>query len=209
MKLVELTITDFINTLGSDAPAPGGGSASALASAQGAALTEMVMHLSIGKKKYAEYEEELTQIRDKVQELKEALLVAIDKDTESFNAVSAVFKMPKDTDEEKAARKEAMSEALKGAAQTPLETMSLTVEVLKETQAAVGKSNTNAASDLGVAALNLISGLKGSYLNVLINLPGINDADLVSDLTAQADQLKAEGEKIAQEIYDEIEASLK
>lgn len=209
MKLVDLTLTDFVQTLGSDAPAPGGGSASALASAQGIALTEMVMNLSIGKKKYAEFEEELKEIHAKAADLKEKLLEAIDKDTEAFNDVSAVFSMPKSTDDEKAARKEAMSKALQGAAKTPLATMELTVAALEATKRAVGKSNTNAASDLGVAALNLNSGLQGSYLNVLINLPGIKDETFVKDIRQEAEGYLEKGKALAEEIYSEIESGLK
>lgn len=209
MKLVDLNLTEFINTLGSDAPAPGGGSASALASAQGIALTEMVMNLSIGKKKYAEFETELKEIHEKAVDLKDALTQAIDKDTEAFNDVSAVFSMPKGTDEEKAARKEAMSKALQGAAKTPLETMKLTVDALEITKQAIGKSNTNAASDLGVAALNLNSGLKGSYLNVLINLPGIKDEAFITDIRKEADGYMTKGTQLAEEIYSEIEKGLK
>lgn len=209
MKLVELNLKEFAETLGSDAPAPGGGSASALAATQGVALTEMVMNLTIGKKKYAEYEDELKGIHEKAVQLREDLLVAIDKDTEAFNDVSAVFSMPKSTDEEKSERKQAMSNALKGAAKTPLEMMSLAVDALEITHQAVGKSNTNAASDLGVAALNLNAGLKGAYLNVLINLPGIKDDTFVSENRQKAEDYLAKGEELAEKIYTAIVNDLK
>lgn len=101
MKLVEMQINDFIAVLGSDTPAPGGGSASALAAAQGIALTKMVTELTIGKKKYAEFEDEIELLQKKAKSLQEGLLRAIDEDTEAFNQVSAVFGLPKTTEEEK------------------------------------------------------------------------------------------------------------
>ena len=159
MKLVDLTVSEFVETLGSDAPAPGGGSAAALAATMGISLTKMVCELTIGKKKYAEFEEEMKEVFEETKTLQTSLLRAIDEDTEAFNAVSAVFSMPKETEDEKAARRAAMQKALEGAAESPFNMMSIMLEALKVTQRAIGKSNTNAASDLGVAALNLKAGI--------------------------------------------------
>lgn len=170
MKLVDLSLTEFAQVLGSDAPAPGGGSAAALSAANGISLTKMVCELTLGKKKYAEFEAEIAQVHAESARLQESLLAAIDKDTEAFNLVSAVFDMPKETEEDKAARREAMQQALKEATQSPYGMMEDILTALQTTQKAVGKSNTNAASDLGVAALNLKAGLQGAWLNVLINL---------------------------------------
>ena len=208
MKLVEMQINDFIAVLGSDTPAPGGGSASALAAAQGIALTKMVTELTIGKKKYAEFEDEIELLRKKAKSLQESLLRAIDEDTEAFNQVSAVFGLPKTTEEEKKARREAMQSALKGAAVTPFSMMEKIVDALKVTQAAVGKSNTNAASDLGVAALNLKAALQGAWLNVLINLASIKDEMFVRQYRKAGESLVEEGSKIADATYQQILESL-
>lgn len=208
MKLVEMQINDFIAVLGSDAPAPGGGSASALAAAQGIALTKMVTELTIGKKKYAEFEDEIELLQKKAKSLQEGLLRAIDEDTEAFNQVSAVFGLPKTTEEEKKARREAMQSALKGAAVTPFYMMEKIVDALKVTQAAVGKSNTNAASDLGVAALNLKAALQGAWLNVLINLASIKDEMFVRQYRKAGESLVEEGSKIADATYQQILESL-
>lgn len=208
MKLVEMQINDFIAVLGSDTPAPGGGSASALAAAQGIALTKMVTELTIGKKKYAEFEDEIELLQKKAKSLQEGLLRAIDEDTEAFNQVSAVFGLPKTTEEEKKARREAMQSALKGAAVTPFSMMEKIVDALKVTQAAVGKSNTNAASDLGVAALNLKAALQGAWLNVLINLAGIKDEMFVRQYRKAGESLVEEGSKIADATYQQILESL-
>ncbi|MDT2707191.1 cyclodeaminase/cyclohydrolase family protein [Enterococcus gallinarum] len=208
MKLVEMQINDFIAVLGSDTPAPGGGSASALAAAQGIALTKMVTELTIGKKKYAEFEDEIELLQKKAKSLQEGLLRAIDEDTEAFNQVSAVFGLPKTTEEEKKARREAMQSALKGAAVTPFSMMEKIVDALKVTQAAVGKSNTNAASDLGVAALNLKAALQGAWLNVLINLVSIKDEMFVRQYRKAGESLVEEGSKIADATYQQILESL-
>ena len=208
MKLVEMQINDFIAVLGSDTPAPGRGSASALAAAQGIALTKMVTELTIGKKKYAEFEDEIELLQKKAKSLQEGLLRAIDEDTEAFNQVSAVFGLPKTTEEEKKARREAMQSALKGAAVTPFSMMEKIVDALKVTQAAVGKSNTNAASDLGVAALNLKAALQGAWLNVLINLASIKDEMFVRQYRKAGESLVEEGSKIADATYQQILESL-
>lgn len=208
MKLVEMQINDFIAVLGSDTPAPGGGSASALAAAQGIALTKMVTELTIGKKKYAEFEDEIELLQKKAKSLQEGLLRAINEDTEAFNQVSAVFGLPKTTEEEKKARREAMQSALKGAAVTPFSMMEKIVDALKVTQAAVGKSNTNAASDLGVAALNLKAALQGAWLNVLINLASIKDEMFVRQYRKAGESLVEEGSKIADATYQQILESL-
>lgn len=204
MKLVELKVNEFVDVLGSDAPAPGGGSAAALSAAMGISLTKMVCELTIGKKKYAEFEKVITHVHDDSIKLQAALLKAIDEDTEAFNVVSAVFSMPKETDEEKQARKEAMQSALQGAAKSPCHMMELMLEALQVTNKAVGKSNTNAASDLGVAALNLKAGLQGAWLNVLINLSSIKDEAFVSAYHEKGEKLLNEGSQLADQIYAKI-----
>ena len=119
MKLVDLSLTEFAQVLGSDAPASGGGSAAALSAANGISLTKMVCELTLGKKKYAEFEAEIAQVHAESDRLQEDLLAAIDKDTEAFNLVSAVFNIPKNTEEDKDARREAMQQALKEATKSP------------------------------------------------------------------------------------------
>lgn len=204
MKLVDLSITEFAKVLGSDAPAPGGGSAAALSAANGISLTKMVCELTIGKKKYAEFEDHIKGVHEKSAHLQDQLLEAIDKDTEAFNVVSAVFDLPKET----AARREAMQKALKHATVSPFSMMELIVEALETTKEAVGKSNTNAASDLGVAALNLKAGLQGAWLNVLINISGIKDQDFVQEYHVKGLELLRTGSELADNIYQIILESL-
>ena len=132
MKLVDLSLTEFAQVLGSDAPAPGGGSAAALSAANGISLTKMVCELTLGKKKYAEFEAEIAQVHAESARLQESLLTAIDKDTEAFNLVSAVFDMPKETEEDKAARREAMQKALKEATKSPYGMMEISLLPCKQ-----------------------------------------------------------------------------
>lgn len=204
MKLVDMQLKEFVNVLGSDAPAPGGGSASALAAAQGIALTKMVAELTIGKKKYADFETEMKNLQQKAADLQAELLVAIDEDTAAFNQVSAVFEMPKSSEEEKKERRRALQKALQGAAVTPFNLMEKIVTALELTQEAIGKSNSNAASDLGVAALNLKAALQGAWLNVLINLSSIEDDAFVLKYRKNGEKLVKQGNKIADDIYQKI-----
>ncbi|MGX6978324.1 cyclodeaminase/cyclohydrolase family protein [Vagococcus elongatus] len=204
MKLVDLQVKEFMSVLGSNEPAPGGGSASALAAAMGVSLVKMVGELTIGKKRYVENEALIQKILEESARLQEELLAAIDKDTEAFNEVSAVFSMPKETEEDKTVRREAMQKALQGAAISPYEMMVISVAALRVTKQAVGKSNVNAASDLGVAALNLKSGLQGAWLNVLINLSSIQDQSFVEKYRGAGEALLVESTALADSIYDEV-----
>ncbi|MCL2853476.1 MAG: cyclodeaminase/cyclohydrolase family protein [Defluviitaleaceae bacterium] len=208
MKLVDQRIGDFIDVLASDAPAPGGGSAAALSSAMGIALTGMVAALTVDKPKYAEHDELTRRVLSEAESLRHGLTDAIDRDTEAFNGVSEVFSMPKSTDEEKAARKAAMQAALKSATAVPLEVMELSLKALELTAQAVGKSNANAASDLGVAALSLLAGVKSAWLNVLINLVGVADADFVERHKAKGQEILEKAESVSGDIYGKIVSSL-
>ena len=208
MKLVDLKVNEYLDVLKSDAPAPGGGSVSALAGAQGVGLFMMVADLTIGKEKYADCQEVCIAAKEKGAELYTKLFEGIDKDTEAFNLVSAAFKMPKETDEEKAARKQAIADGTLAATQVPFETMSYCYEGLKTAETMVGKSNPNAASDLGVAVLNLMAGIKGAWLNVKINLPGVKDEAKASFYEEEGRKIYSEAEEIARRLYDEVLESL-
>ena len=207
MKLVDMTVKDYLDLLKSDAPAPGGGSVSALSAAQGVGLVAMVADLTIGREKYAEYEEVCKAAKEGALKLYAEFVAGIDKDTEAFNKVSAAYKMPKDTDEQIAARSAAIREANVGATEVPFETVKLCLAGLKVTETMVGKSNPNAASDLGVAALNLMAGIRGAWLNVKINLPGIKDEALKAKFETGA-QMVDEAYVLANRIYEEVLASL-
>ena len=204
MKLAEMQVTEFVNLMASDAPAPGGGSAAALEGALGAALTAMVCALTVGKKKYADVQQLAVESQKKAEDLKARFVDVMDRDTEAFNAVSAVFAMPKDTDEQKAARKAAMQEALKGCTKTPFEMMQLACETLELTRSLVGRLNASAASDLGCSPLALRAAIQGAWLNVLINISGIADEAFAAEYRKNGEALLAKALPLADEIYEEI-----
>lgn len=208
MKLTEHKINEFINVLSSDAPAPGGGSASALAGSVAIALTAMVANLTVDKEKYKENKPLMEEIIRESTVLKKNLLNAIDEDTEAYNKVTDVFKMPKETEEDKKLRKEAMQNALKYATKAPFEIMKLSFDGIKLTEKAIGKSNTNAISDLGVSALNFKSALQGAWLNVLINLSSINDADFVKQYQKDGTSILQIALPICDKIYTDVLNSL-
>lgn len=207
-KLVELDIRKYIDTLASKAPAPGGGSASALSGCQGIALVMMVAELTIGKERYAEYEEICQKAIKNGEKVKKDFLKAIDDDTEAYNKVGEAFKLPKETREEKSIRSKAIQEATILATKVPLETMKIAMKGLNIAQELIGKSNPNCVSDIGVGALNLKTALLGAWLNVKINLPGIKDEEVKSTLAGEAEAMVAQGEKIADQCYKSVEENL-
>ena len=208
MQLSELTVRGFADLLGSDAPAPGGGSAAALAGALGAALTAMVGSLTVGKKKYAEFDGPARETLEKARDLEHRFLDVMQRDTEAFNAVSAVFAMPKGTDEEKAARSQAMQQALQGCTRTPFEMMELCCKALEMTHELLGKTNDSAASDLGVAALSLRAGIQGAWLNVLINIGSLKNKDLAADYKKKGEEMLAKALPLADKIYENVLAQM-
>jgi formiminotetrahydrofolate cyclodeaminase len=209
MKLTEMKLTEFCTALASKEPAPGGGSASANMAAMGVGLLSMVANLTVGRKKYAQHQELMQEIITEADSLRLRLVDAIDRDTEAYKGVATVFSMPKETDDEKAARSAAMQAALKAATEVPYEVMELCQASLRLTEQAAGKANTNAASDLGVAAHSLLAGAHGAWMNVLINLGGIKDEEFVGSKRAGGEGIIAEVEKAAEGIVGYVMGEIK
>lgn len=199
--LVEMNLKEFNDTLGSDAPAPGGGSVAALSGALGAELVSMVCNLSFGRKGLEDYQEELACAQKKLAELADELTARVDLDTEAFNEVMAAFKMPKETDEQKAARTAAIQQGYKGAIASPLTTARECVQVMRLAAPLQGKINVNAMSDFGVGALMAYAGLEGAVMNVRINLPVIKDQAYVAEMEGEVSSLLEEGASLRDEIY--------
>ena len=185
MELAELTVRGFTEEIASASPAPGGGSAAALAGAVGAALTAMVSGLTLGRKKY-----------EAVQEL--ALRA---QDTQAFLQVSAAYAMPKQTPEEKQARSSAIEQGLKACTQPPLAVMQLCAEGLELLESLLGKTNATAASDFGVACLSLRAGMQGAWLNVCINTGSLHDAAFAAGARAAGQKLLDTGLPRADRCY--------
>ena len=188
--LKDLSVEQFVAVTASDAPAPGGGSVSALAAGLGAALAEMVANLTIGKEKYVDVDSQMRQAAQQAAQLRTELTAAIQKDTESFTAYMTALKLPKDTEEQKAARRQAMQDGLKEAAIVPLEVAKTAVKIFPVAKLVVEKGNPNAVTDGLVAAMMARSAVLGALLNVKINLGSIKDETFVADLAAQVKQLE-------------------
>ena len=208
ITLTDMTLTDFCTAIASKEPAPGGGSVAAMSAAMGIGLVGMVAQLTIGRKKYAEHQDLMQEIIVQSEELRHKLVSAIDRDTLAYNEVAAVFSMPKETDADKAARAAAMEISLKAATAVPQEVMGLCLAALDLAEKAVGRSNTNAASDLGVAAHTLLAGAHGAWMNVLINLSGIRDAEFVQQTKTDGAAIIKQAEKSAEAIISYVMAEI-
>jgi len=204
MKLIDMSIRDFNKVLASDAPAPGGGSTAALGGALAAALIGMVASLTDGHKTYDKGGPFIKHAIERSDELRAYMLEIVDRDTEAFSMVSAVFTMPKNTDEEKAARKTAMQDALKACTITPFELMECIYSAVELADEMIGNYNTNAASDLGVAVLNLKAAAQGAWLNILINLEGIRDEIFCAKYLISGSELLQAICEAADDIYADI-----
>ncbi|WP_286677347.1 cyclodeaminase/cyclohydrolase family protein [Aminobacterium sp. EBM-42] len=206
--LVEMNLQAFVKELASDSPAPGGGSVAALSGALGAGLISMVCNLTIGKEGYEAYESDMVEVRAKSESLYASLLERIDNDTEAFNKVMAAFKMKKETDEDKAARKAAIQNAFKGACDSPFSIAEECLAVIRLADSIVDKGNINAVSDMGVAAAQALAGLEGAVMNVRINLPSIKDEAYVEEKKAAVQKMLDEGMSLRQTVQEKVDAKL-
>ena len=187
-KLVDIKVSEYLDILKSDAPAPGGGSVSALAGAQGAGLLLMVIGLTSGKEKYKQYQYACDEAKPILEEAFVELKKGIDRDTEGFNQVMAAFKMPKDTEEQKAERRAAIQEGTIASTDAPLRNMQFAVQALEAAEMLAGKFKLC---------------VQGAGMNVKINVPGINDETVARAYQDKADQLEARGIEIADRLYAE------
>ena len=206
--LNEKTITEFTRLLASGAPAPGGGSAAALMGAIGVSLTAMVAALTISNSKYAVHHAQMELLMQEAENLRIELLELMDSDTGAFNQVTAAFALPKDSEQEKLARKDAIQAALRACTETPYQIMDASLQALRLTESALEGYNTNAASDLGVAALGLGAAMRGAWLNILINVGSITDADFAARYREKGETLLADALPLSERIYQTITESL-
>ena len=189
--LTELTIKEFINKVISNDPVPGGGSVSALNGALASALAAMVANLTIGRKKYAEVNDIMVELSSRFEKLSSRLIEDVDKDSDAYNRVFAAFKMPKETDEEKQARSEAIQRETKYAAQVPMEVARAVYEVLPMIDTVAQKGNSNAVADACVSMMCARTAILGALLNVRINLTSIKDEEFVKAMSEEADTIEA------------------
>jgi glutamate formiminotransferase/formiminotetrahydrofolate cyclodeaminase len=199
-KLIRKDLVAFADETASESPAPGGGSISAYVGALGASLATMVANLSSHKRGWDERWEEFSEAAHKGQKLKDALLRAVDEDTDAFNLILAAFGMPKATPEEKAARKAAIQAGTRVAIEVPLKVMRLSIECLPLAKEMVEKGNPNSKSDAAVGALCARTAVYGAYLNVRINTVGLDDKDFANQAIAEAETILQQALKLEAEV---------
>ena len=196
-ELLSLSVRAFSNELAADSPAPGGGSAAALAGALGAGLGTMVAGLTYGKKDWEQLAPDAQQaFRDAhaaLSVLRSALEVQVEADTAAFDAFLAARRLPKETNTDKAARGAAMAEAAERILAVPLQTAEQCLEVLCHLEIIATAGNRNALSDAGTGAALAMAGLEGALLNVRINLSGVSDPERRVMLAEQAERMALEG----------------
>lgn len=192
MELKNLTVSDFAAITASDAPAPGGGSVSALCGALAASLAEMVANLTSGREKYAQVQPQVEEVLQQYPAIRARLLDAIDRDSKAFDLYMAALAMPKTTDAEKAARKRAMQEGLKAAALVPMETAETALTVFPALRLAVEQGNANAITDGMVGTMLARTAVLGAVFNVRVNLSSIQDSDFTDQLARRADQAQSD-----------------
>ncbi|GAA0178258.1 cyclodeaminase/cyclohydrolase family protein [Clostridium sediminicola] len=206
------TIKEFLDELASKSPAPGGGSTAALAASLGSSLSSMVFNLTIGKKMFDEYSDEIQEsIHDalkKAEESKEEFLKLMDKDTEAFMGLMDAFKLPKESEEEKVIRSAKIQKGLIDALEVPLEMAEKAFELYDVIKIACKYGNKNAISDAGVAALMIQSGIESAVLNTRINVASIKDKEYKGKTEERCNVLVNEGrifrDNVLEVVYDEI-----
>ncbi len=200
-----LAIDAFLELLGSASPSPGGGAASAVAASCGAALVAMVAALSADRPKYAAYSAGHARHGAAGRELAARLMTLADEDAAAYAAFAAALKLPRETDEEKAARTAAIRASARVAADVPLRTVEACREVVVASEALAGRSNLNAASDLAVASRLAEASAHGAAENVIVNLPSLGDEALADDLRGRVGTLLAEIEQLAESTRAHVE----
>ena len=194
-----MTLNEFADELSSDSAAPGGGSVAALAGTLGASLSSMVANLTFGKKKWLPLFEQMCQISQKSQLLKDELLQLIDADTDSFKGVLEAYKMPKNTDGQIIERNKAIDTAMKEATNIPFQTLKCCREIMDLALEAAKCGNPNSVSDAGVAAEMANAGVHGAALNVLINLKNIEDKKFCVNMKTNTEDLVQDADKLLME----------
>ncbi len=204
MDYLEEPLHIYLDVLASGQPTPGGGSAAALVGALGAALNSMVANFTVGREKFAAVEEEVRALLSRSEGLRAELQRLTQADTEAYRVVSAAYKMPRETEEQKAARDQAIQEALKQAAAVPMAAARACHAVLEIAAALVDRGNPNLISDVGVAAKFALSGLECAVLNVEINLASIKDEAFVRSRIEELTPMVRESEVRGREVWDRV-----
>jgi formiminotetrahydrofolate cyclodeaminase len=211
-EMKHMTLEGFTSELASNSPAPGGGSVAALSLSIGVSLASMVFSLTTGKKIYMAYDDETKKkVDDGILEadgLRKEFLNPTDEDTAAFNELMAAFKLPKESDEEKAYRSAKIQEGYKKATDIPLKVAKMSEPVFKLLEVAAEYGNPQAISDAGVGTLSALTGLEGALLNVRINLPGIKDSEYESFVTNEISRLLETGKAMKEKIMEKVNSKI-
>ncbi|MGE5343606.1 MAG: glutamate formimidoyltransferase [Candidatus Omnitrophota bacterium] len=211
-RLASMNIYEFADELASDSPAPGGGSVAALNGTLSAGLSAMVGNLSYAKKGYQEVREQMIDVSDRGQRLKDFFTDSIDRDTDAFNKIMNAFALPKKTDDEKAIRNRAIQAATMEATLVPFSVLEKTKEAAELALIVVEKGNRNSVSDSGVAGLTAAAAAEGAFYNVMINLQGIEDETFKAETSRKAAEIVKQVQDITQNIknrmYNELNISI-
>lgn len=200
---------EFVEVLASKAPVPGGGGASALVGAIGTALGNMVGSLTVGKKKYADVEAEMYELKAKADALQKDLLRLIERDAEVFEPLSKAYGMPRETEEEKAEKARVMEIVLKDACSVPMEIMEKCCEAIDIIEVFAEKGSTLAISDAGVGAAFCKAALEGASLNVFINTKSMKNREYAEELNKKADEMLSVYPEKAEEIFQSVMGRLR
>ena len=207
-KLVRMSLKAFTKETASESAAPGGGSVSAAMGALGAALATMVANLSSHKRGWDNRWKEFSDVAERGQALIDELTALVDEDTAAFNRIMDALSLPKGTEEEKAARAQALEDATLYAASVPLRTMEASLRALPLALEMARKGNPASASDAGVAALAAVAGIRGARLNVRINSAGLSDKSAAEPLLKRADEIELEALELEKSVLEEVNKNI-
>jgi len=202
------SIRNYLDDISSSSPTPGGGNVSAFSGAVASSLGIMVCNLTIGKKKYAEVEEEIKDIKFELSLAQEEFLNLAEKDNRAFDKVMQAFKLPKDTDEQKKKRKESIEAGTLEAAEAPAEVLKYCGKIIPLFQTLAEKGNQNSVSDAGVAAALISTAAEGAYLNVLINCSSLSNQTVAREILKKNEIILSEVQKSGSTISEEIKSKL-
>ncbi|KAF0150974.1 MAG: glutamate formimidoyltransferase [Ignavibacteria bacterium] len=203
------SLQQYFDDLSSNAPTPGGGNVAALCGALSSSLGAMVCGLTIGKKKYAEVEAEMIEVKTKLESFQKEFFELGQKDNAAFDKVMNAFRLPKETDAEKEVRSKAIEDATLGAAAVPEVVMKKAKEILPLLKTIIEKGNRNSLSDAGVAAALVATASKGAYLNVLINCSSLSNQTIAQEVKKRADivldETCAESNRLLDKVFTAIQ----
>ncbi len=208
-RLIDLNLKQYMEITASESPAPGGGSAAAYMGALGAALGTMVANLSSHKKGWDERWKEFSDWAERGKKIQNELLNLVDEDTNAYKGIMDSFSLPKTTGEEKLARKNAIAEATRNATLVPLKVMETAIEGYELINAMVKKGNPNSVTDAGVGALALRGCITGAFLNVKINIRGLEESEFTTRVISRADEIEKKSQVESNELLKNVTEMIK